>query len=170
MGDAVIVRRLDALDAAALDDLADILVAVVAAGASVGFLPPLGLEAARAYWEGVCRPGVVLLVAERGGRIVGTGQLDLAMRPNGRRRAEVCKVLVHPEQQGRGIGRAVMQALEVEARADGRRLLHLDTDADAPSNRLYRAMGYQEVGTIPAWAIGADGELHGTTFYYKALD
>ena len=48
-------------------------------------------------------PSTVLLIAEEESRVVGTGQLDLAMRANGRNRAEVCKVLVLPSEQGKGI-------------------------------------------------------------------
>jgi GNAT superfamily N-acetyltransferase len=167
--DGVTTRRAEALTDGEIAELAEILVGVVAAGASVGYLPPLARDDAAAYWRGVCKPGVVLVVATEAGRIVGTGQLDLAMRPNGRQRAEVCKVLVHPDAQGRGIGRLVMAALEAEARAEGRTLLHLDTDAEATSNRLYAAMGYIMLGTIPGWALAADGTTRGTTFYYKEL-
>lgn len=165
----VTVRRIDALDGAQIEQLSDILVGVVNAGASVGFLPPLDRDEAIDYWKQVLGPSTVLLIAERDGRIVGTGQLDLAMRANGRYRAEVCKVLVHPDEQGKGIGKALMQALEEEAHREGRTLLHLDTNEDDKSNRLYLSAGYTQIGTIPNWAIGGDGKLHGTTFYYKVL-
>jgi len=150
--------------------LSRILIGVVNAGASVGFVPPLGLDDATAYWQGVLKPGCVLLIARRDGAIVGTGQLDLAMRANGRTRAEVCKVLVDADAQGQGIGKALMAALEVEAREEGRSLLHLDTSTNDKSNRLYLAMGYTAAGTIPNWAVDADGVRHATTFYYKVLD
>jgi GNAT superfamily N-acetyltransferase len=166
----VTIRRASTLTDREVEELAEILVGVVAAGASVGFIPPLDVAGAAAYWRRVLQPGVVLLLAEADGRIIGTGQLELALRPNGRERAEVCKVLVHPDAQGRGIGRAIMAALESEARRSGRRLLHLDTAEGDRANRLYRRMGYTELGTIPGWAIGADGRARGTTIYFKQLD
>jgi GNAT superfamily N-acetyltransferase len=165
----VTVRRVDALDRTQIEQLSGILIGVVNAGASVGFLPPLDHAEATAYWEQVLGPSTVLLIAEENGRIVGTGQLDLAMRANGRNRAEVCKVLVHPDEQGKGIGKALMTALEAEAHREGRKLLHLDTNEGDKSNRLYVSAGYTLVGTIPDWAIDGDGRLHGTTFYYKVL-
>ena len=64
----------------------------------------------------------------------------------------------------------LMLALEDEARREGRRLLHLDTNESDKSNRLYQSVGYTMVGSVPNWAVGADGALHGTTFYYKVLD
>lgn len=166
----ITVRRIDSLDRVQIEQLSDILVGVVNAGASVGFLPPLNHRDATGYWEQVLGPATVLLIAEQDGRIVGTGQLDLAMRANGRYRAEVCKVLVHPAEQGKGIGKALMRALEDEAHHEGRTLLHLDTNEGDKSNRLYLSAGYTPVGTIPNWAIGGDGKLHGTTFYYKVLN
>jgi len=152
-----------------LAELAGVLIAVVEAGASVGFMPPLDEESALAYWRGVIAPDHVLLVAERNGEIIGTAQLELAMRANGRHRAEVCKVLVHPEAQGQGIGLVLMQALEAEARRLGRTTLHLDTRERYPANRLYQKAGYTQAGTIPNWARSTDGTLAGTTFYYKLL-
>ena len=166
---ALKIERVNRLSHDQIAALSRILVGVVDAGASVGFVPPLSPEDADAYWRGVLTPGCVLLIASHGGQIVGTGQLELAMRANGRSRAEVCKVLVAVEAQGQGIGKALMLALEAEARNEGRSLLHLDTNSDDKSNRLYLALGYTAAGTIPNWAIDADGVSHATTIYYKVL-
>lgn len=135
----------------------------------MGYLPPLDPMEASVYWRGVVRPGNRLLIADRDGLIVGTAQLELAMRLNGRHRAEVNKVLVHPDFQRQGIGRALMAALDDVARREGRTLLHLDTRDGDPSNSLYASMGYVEVGKIPMWARSANGELDATVFYYKML-
>jgi GNAT superfamily N-acetyltransferase len=153
-----------------IDDLVDVLIAVVADGASVGYLPPLDPVVARTYWQGAIRPGNILLLAERDGRVVGTGQLELAMRANGRHRAEVNKVLVHPNAQRQGIGRRLMEAIDGVARREGRTLLHLDTREGDGSNKLYLSAGYVEAGRIPSWARSATGSLDATVFYYKLLD
>ena len=166
---ALKIERVNLLGGDEIAALSRLLIGVVATGASVGFVPPLSAEDADAYWRGMPKPGCVLLIARRDGQIVGTGQLELAMRANGRTRAEVCKVLVAVDAQGQGIGKALMLALEDEARKEGRSLLHLDTNSDDKSNRLYLAMGYTAAGTIPNWAIDADGVSHATTFYYKEL-
>jgi ribosomal protein S18 acetylase RimI-like enzyme len=158
------------LTAGEIEQLADVLVGVVEAGASVGYLPPFDREEARAYWTGVIRPGNILLVAETNGAIVGTAQLELATRLNARQRAEVNKVLVRPDCQRQGIGRRLMEAIEAVACREGRTLLHLDTREGDGSNELYRRMGYVEAGTIPNWARSAAGTLDATVFYYKILD
>lgn len=163
------IREVDRLDDGEIEALAEVLIGVVAAGASVGFLPPLSRDEAGRYWQGVVAPDIRLLIAENETGIVGTAQLALAMRANGRHRAEVSKVLVHPNAQRQGIGRALMEALEPVARREGRTLLFLDTREGDPSNRLYRALGYLEAGRIPGYARSADGSLHATLFYYKPL-
>jgi GNAT superfamily N-acetyltransferase len=166
----VIVREPGVLDDIAVDQLADILIGVVEQGASVGFLPPLARDEATNYWRGALKPGVVLIVAEHCGQIVGTAQLELAMRANGRHRAEVNKVLVRPDWQRQGIGRRLMTEIEAIARREGRTLLHLDTRDGDDSNLAYRALGWTEAGRIPKWARSASGTLDATVFYFKELD
>lgn len=147
----------------------------VDSGASLGFLPPLGEAEAAAYWASVfdaLRDGsrVVLVVREPGGDIVGSVQIELAMRENAYHRAEVSKVMVHRRARRQGLGRALMLAVEEHARRLGRTTLHLDTRQGDPSERLYQGVGWSLAGMIPAWARSADGSLHTTVFYYRLLD
>jgi ribosomal protein S18 acetylase RimI-like enzyme len=166
---ALQVRTVESLSPDELDQLTDLLIATVDGGASVGFLPPLERAEARAYWQGALEPSVILLVAERAGRIAGTVQFQRAMKLNGRHRAEIAKLMVHPDFRRQGMGRLLMDEAEAVALADGRTLLVLDTRDGDPSNDLYRALGYIEAGRIPNYARSATGELHETVFYYKVL-
>ena len=147
---------------------------VVDGGASVGFLPPLDGDEARAYWDGVVaalKGGARRLWIARGadGGIVGTVQLDLAGQANGRHRAEVIKLMVLSRARRQGIGRLLMEAAEAEARKLGRTTLVLDTRQGDPSEALYRGLGWQPAGAIPRYARSADGTLHTTALYYKLL-
>jgi ribosomal protein S18 acetylase RimI-like enzyme len=164
------IRRADRLAPAELEDLAALLVACVAEGASLGFHAPLAPETALAWWAGFPRDGVTLLVAERDGRIVGTVQLLDAESENGTHRGEVAKLIVHPAWRRQGIARALITALEAEARAVGKTLLVLDTREGDPSNDFYRALGYREAGRIPGWARDASGTFSTTVFWYKPLN
>ena len=163
------IRIADRLAPPEIADLADLLIVVVADGASVGFLPPLGREEAVAYWQDALAPGVVLLIAEQAGRIVGTVQLQCAPKLNAAHRAEIAKLMVHPDARRQGLGRRLMEAAEAEAYRLGRTLLVLDTREGDASNGLYAALGYAEVGRIPRYARSASGELDGTVIYFKEL-
>jgi len=154
--------------------LAALLEDAVDSGASLGFLPPLLPATAAAYWRTVVadvEAGSRVLLAARGaeGTIVGSAQLELAMRENGRHRAEVAKVMVLRSARRHGIGRSLMLAAEDHARRLGRSTLVLDTRAGDPSERLYASVGWQRVGEIPRFAQSAGGTLHATAFYYKLL-
>jgi ribosomal protein S18 acetylase RimI-like enzyme len=167
---AITTRRLVHLTESDLSQLSDLLVAVIEGGASVGFLPPLSREEARAYWASVPGPGVVLLTAEQDGRVVGTAQLHRALRANASHRAEVAKVLVHPDNQRQGIGRILMREIEAIARSEGCTLLVLDTREGDAANDFYRSLGYVAAGRIPRYARSASGQLNATVIYYKELE
>jgi ribosomal protein S18 acetylase RimI-like enzyme len=158
-----------------LDALAGILHAVVHDGAGVSFVLPFPLAEARAFWMDRVLPAVLsrsrrVLVARRGGRIVGTVQIELATPPNQRHRAEVIKLLVHPDARRRGVARALMVALEALALSENRTLLTLDTWTGSHAESLYRSMGYVTVGVIPRYARGSlTPELEPATFMYKEL-
>jgi len=158
-----------------IDMLAEILHAVVHAGAGVSFFTPFSIDEARAFWVDKVLPGVRggtrrVLVARLDERIVGTVQLDLEMPPNQQHRAAVAKLLVHPAARRRGIGRALMVALEEIAQADGRTLLTLDTVSGSSAELLYRSLDFIAAGVIPRYARGAlTPELEGTTLMYKEL-
>jgi ribosomal protein S18 acetylase RimI-like enzyme len=169
-------QLLDAAEAEArLGELAHLLHACVAAGASVNFVNPFTIEEAAAYWrdkvlEPVASDRRDLFVVERDGRIAGSVQLDRDTPPNGRHRAEVAKLLVHPEARRRGVATALMDALEARAREQGRTLLTLDTRAGDPAAALYRARGYVAVGEIPGYCRDPfDRGLDPTTIMYKHL-
>jgi acetyltransferase len=155
--------------------LVDLLRDAVDSGASIGFLPPMSEVEAGAYWETVASvvgdgSRVVLAAHDAELGLVGSAQLDLAMRENARHRAEVSKVMVHRRARRRGVGRALMLALEDTARRLGRTTLILDTRQGDPSEALYRGLGWRFAGAIPAYARSATGALDATAYYYKLLD
>jgi GNAT superfamily N-acetyltransferase len=159
---------------AQLGALADILVDVVDGGASVSFMAPFGREAALAYWRGVLAEvaagrTVLFAALTDGGAAVGTAQLLPAWQPNQPHRAEVAKVLVHRRARRRGVGRALMMAVEREALRRGRTLLTFDTVTGGDAERLYIALGYARAGVIPDYALFPTGPLCDTTIFYKHL-
>ena len=154
--------------------LSRLLEDAVADGASVGFLHPMAKGEALAYWKSIL-PAVrdgskILFGAKTGGAILGSAQLELAQRANAQHRAEVSKLMVLTSARRRGIGRALMLAVEEEARRLGRTTLALDTREGDPSQALYRSLGWQLAGIIPAYARSSNGDLDATAFYYRLLD
>ena len=158
-----------------IEMLAALLHACVCAGASVSFVLPFSHEDAKAFWIDQVLPGVAvgtrcLLVARSSGRILGTVQLDLVTPPNQPHRAEVRKLLVHPAARRRGVAKALMIALEVEARKARRTLLTLDTVTGGSAERLYQSLGYFPIGSIPRYSFNFDSSvLESTTVMFKDL-
>lgn len=169
---AIVVRRVAAAEAALIAPLAELLQDAVHSGASVGFLAPLSPETAQDYWRGVlANVGDLLLlwVAELDGRIVGSVQLSLCDKENGRHRAEVQKLFVHRSARGHGIATRLMSAVEDEARRQRRSLLVLDTLLGSQAEEVYRRLGWSRAGEVPDYALSPAGELFPTVVYFKAL-
>jgi GNAT superfamily N-acetyltransferase len=167
------VRRLLQVTDPEITSLAQVLVDCVEGGASVSFMHPLSLDKAMRFWrdvaEAVARGERALLVAEDEAGIVGTVQLILALPENQPHRADVAKMLVHRRARRRGIGTALMSAVDAVARECGKSLLVLDTVTGGDAERLYARQGWQRCGVIPGYALWPRGGLCSTTYFYREL-
>ena len=155
-----------------LPALTQLLQHTVDGGASVGFLAPLAPEQAQAYWLDVLAglgPQLQLFIAHLHGQLLGSVQLALCAKANGRHRGEVQKLMVAPASRGSGIARQLMDAVETAARSDARSLLVLDTQQGSAAETVYARLGWQRAGSIPDYAASPDGKLAPTVFYYKHL-
>jgi ribosomal protein S18 acetylase RimI-like enzyme len=161
--------------AAHLDGLAGMLQACILAGASIGFIMPHTFEDSEAFWIRKVLPAVrdgtrLLLVARRNGAIAGSVQLDYDTPANQPHRAEIRKLLVHPDFRRQGIARAMMAGIEHHARKLQRSLITLDTRTGDSAEPLYRSLGYQTTGIIPGYCRDAFIErFDATTIMYKDL-
>jgi ribosomal protein S18 acetylase RimI-like enzyme len=123
--------------------------------------------------QAIDRPAVVngvVYIGSNNGAIyaVGTVQLDFAIPPNQPHRAEIKKLLVHPDARRRGIAKSLM--CEAEARKARRSLLTLDTVTGGNAEQLYFALGCVAVGSIPRYALNFNSSvLEAATVMYKEL-
>lgn len=169
---SVMVRRVASNEQEIVEQLAELLIDAVHSGASVGFLAPLAPATARQYWRGILQSlgdALLLWVAELDGRVVGSVQLALCEKENGRHRGEVQKLFVHRSARGHGIATQLMHAAEGEARRQRRTLLVLDTLLGSQAEAVYRHLGWSRAGEIPHFAAAPDGEIFPTVVYFKAL-
>jgi GNAT superfamily N-acetyltransferase len=154
--------------------LAEVLKACVDDGAVVGFLAPLPIEKARAFWRErgaeVAAAKRVILAAWVDGEIGGCLQLDLDVPENQTHRAEVRQLLVHPDFRRRGVGRELMARIDQAALAHGRRILVLRTWPGGPAETIVRSLGWQFVGVIPGYAMRPTGEPVDEGYWWKRVE
>jgi GNAT superfamily N-acetyltransferase len=86
-----------------------------------------------------------VVVAEAGGAIVATLQLDLipSLSRGGTRRAQIEAVRVASGRRGGGVGRRLVEWAIAEARREGCGLVQLTTDRQrADALRFYASLGF----------------------------
>jgi len=110
-----------------------------------------------------------LFVQEEDGAIVGTGiinqlQVDSYAQGNWRYPADPSEVMVlhtlviDPEKKGRGYGKTFVAYYEAYALQNGCPYLRIDTnERNAAARRLYRSLGYEEIGIVPCTFNGLEG-------------
>lgn len=156
-------------------DLAQILSDSVTAGGAIGFMQPMSMAAALAFWQGSVAESVAcgerdLFIAEEDGVVLGTVQLIHDMPANQPHRAEIAKMMVAPAARRKGVGRALINAALSSAKANGKTLVTLDTRTGDVAAPLYASVGFEVAGVIPNYAYDPDGQaLHATTYMYCKL-
>lgn len=167
------IRAVDRLSPPQITELSQVLIACVEAGASVSFMLPFTLDQATAYWQSVNaslqRAERLVFIAENTAtELVGSVQIVLDQPENQPHRADLSKMLVHPNTRRQGLAAALLSAAETGAQAQGKSLLVLDT-ANPEAERVYERGGWQRCGTIPDYALWPTGGFCATTIFYKKL-
>ncbi len=98
-----------------------------------------------------------LFVTLEDGRIVGMMTLDekqdrqyvhLKWASEGKRILVVHRLAIHPDCQGKGMGKRLMNFAENFALHNKYEAIRLDVYKESPARFLYQSMDYQEVGTV----------------------
>lgn len=90
------------------------------------------------------------LVWEEGGRVLGFARFFPFRAGNGYAQAVEHTILLAPDAQGRGGGRALLEALVAEARAAGKHTMWAAISAEnAPAIAFHAACGFVHAGRLP---------------------
>lgn len=94
--------------------------------------------------------GRAFLVAEEAGAVLGLASYDQFRAGNGYAHCMEHTVILSPAARGRGVGRALMAALEDHARAGGAHGMIAAVSAENGAGlAFHRAIGYRQVGLVP---------------------
>ncbi|GHB67437.1 N-acetyltransferase [Psychrosphaera saromensis] len=166
------IKQLVRLDQQQVNQLTDGLLTCVKDGASLGFLNTVTEQKVSDYWLDVATSlsqDCILLVAEKDGQIAGSVQISLCNKDNGKHRGEVQKLFVLPRFRSIGLATQLMQKAEQLALEHKLSLLVLDTETESNAELFYQKNNYVKVGDIPSFALNPQGDMSGTSMYYKLL-
>lgn len=138
------------------DGLTELVRAVAATGGAVGWLHVPPPDEVRAWVDSLAGERTVL--AHDGDRLVGSGSWARMTYAVAVQNAELRKVMAHPDARGRGVGRAVTEALVDDARAAGLEVLTLDCRGNNHAAlRMYAGLGFLTTGRRPDYlAVGSE--------------
>ncbi len=146
-------RRVGATHPDAAAGLGALWTAVTRAGGAVGFATGAPEEAIRAAAaeavEDVRAGRQVMLVVGPEQAPVGTVFLRRETGAVRAHRADLLRLMVHPDRQGRGLGGALLDAAVAHARELGLELLLLSTRGGTALPDYYTARGWTPVGVWP---------------------
>ncbi len=166
------VEKLSRLSRLELQELCEAADDGIRAGGGFGWLSPPPRQVMENYWKGVLLvPERSLIVGRLYGVICGSAQLVRPTRQNEAQAhsAQLATNFVAPWARGHGLARAIVEAVEAEARAHGVSILNLDVrETQAAAIQLYQSLGYQHYGTHPRYAR-VDGQWVAGLFFWKDL-
>lgn len=144
---APLIRPAETTDAAAILAIQN---HEIATGVALWNETPQTLEGVLAWRSERLEAGFPVLAAEQDGALVGYGSYGVFRPHEAYRRTVEHSVYVASQAQGRGIGRALLDALEARARAAGVHVMIGGVEAgNAPSIALHRAAGFVETARMP---------------------
>ena len=152
------VKRVGGLSERELADAAQLLRDLVGAGAALGWVdPPTGQEVRELLTAVAADEDAALVVAVEDGRLCGLGYWRRYARPTHRPHADIEKVAVAAQHQGRGLGQALVTGLIEAARAEQIEVLTLDQRADnVRAAALYESLGFRLYGRLDRFVAVGD--------------
>ena len=166
------VAPLSELCAGELEDLCDATIAAIEAGGGFGWIHVPPRDVLERYWQGVlAMPARRVIAARLDGVICGTCQL---VKPpaNNEAQAHAVHLTTHfiaPWARGYHLDEMIVHEAETAARDDGFSVINTDVrETLSETIALYERLGFEKIGTHPAYAV-VDGEVLKGYHYYKSL-
>ncbi|ALE72701.1 hypothetical protein AD006_13170 [Pseudonocardia sp. EC080610-09] len=170
--DAPAVHRVVDPPPGAVAALGDLWIAVTEAGGAVDFVPGWDpgeiRDLAAATIDGVRSGDAWMIVAGDGAEPDGTVFLA---RGSGiaAHRADVQRLMVRPDLQGRGVGTALLAAAVAHGREMGVEMVTLGARGGTPLPAFYAARGFAEYGRLPAGVRLAPGDARDVHLFVYPL-
>lgn len=118
-------------------------------GTATWDIDPWTIERRREWWTEHGDPLQPVLVAERGGEVVGFAYLTLMSQKHGWRFTREDTIYIDEAHRGHGIGKTLLAALLDTARELGVRLVVASiTSTNETSIRLHQQFGFVTMGTL----------------------
>lgn len=109
--------------------------------------------------SGLTGPEITLLGAWEGSRLMGIGALKRLSADH----AEIKSMRTHPDFLGRGVGRAILEAIITIAQSEGIARLSLETGTNAefiPAIALYTRRGFETGAAFADYANGPHNQCY----------
>lgn len=169
-----VVGGSEAADPQLRRDLLATWVAVTDAGGSVGFVAPAPVDAVAAVLDAALRRVAAgtdaLGVVRAGDRAVGMGLLVDRGTPLCAHWRTMLRVMVHPDQQGTGAGRLLVDGLHGLGRTLGLEHLQLTVRGGEGLEAFYARFGYEVVGVHAGAVRVAPGDDRDEVMLVARLD
>jgi GNAT superfamily N-acetyltransferase len=156
------IEVVERIDDRLREEMLDCWVEASNAGGGVGFVGQVTPEIVAPKLDqsiAAAHDGKRLLVVLRAGdRLAGFGYLawnDLVLQSHW---ATVLALMVHPAQQGKGLGRVLLDGIADVARERGLEFLTLDYREGLGLGEFYAKLGFVEVGRLPNCIRVAPGD------------
>ncbi|MDE3060649.1 MAG: GNAT family N-acetyltransferase [Pseudomonadota bacterium] len=167
------VERITEFRHADLTELVQATEDAIRDGIGFNWVVPPGRDVLETYWKGVLVvPERVLFVGRLDGTLAGSVQL-LKPGPSKETTAFAASVEAHfvaPWARGHGLAKALIEAVEREARAQGFSVLRLSVRATQEAAiKLYEENGYVCWGVLPTYEF-VNAKMIAGRFYYKNLE
>ena len=143
--------------------------AIMAEGKTYAFPPDQTLDEARPWWMEQ-PPGQMVVAVDDDGAILGSAKMG-ANRPGRGSHVATASFLVDPPRQGRGVGRALGEYVLDWCRAQGFHGIQFNAvvESNQPAVRLWRAIGFDVIGTVPEAFDHPEDGLVGLHVMYQRL-